>query len=168
VTQDSSSYATTAVLSPSREYRYTLTREWNEARDILNVIGLNPSTADETQDDPTIRRCVGFARRWGFGKLVMTNLFAIRATYPAALYAAAEPVGPENDAYLRETARNVTAIVCAWGAHGELHGRGAAVAKALTQAGVLLNVFGFTQNGQPKHPLYLKAILEPSPWVYVP
>jgi hypothetical protein len=159
-----------AILSPAREYRYTLTREWDEwypGAGTLNIIGLNPSTADETQDDPTIRRCVGFAKRWGFGRLVMTNLFAFRSTYPARLYEIADPVGPENDAYLVQEARAASDVVCAWGAHGEIQGRGSAVARALTVARVRLNVFGFTQNGQPKHPLYLKSIAEPSPWVYV-
>lgn len=167
MTTSSRSYAQSAVLSTDREYRYTLTREWNEARDTLNVIGLNPSTADETQDDPTIRRCVGYAKRWGFGRLVMTNLFALRSTYPARLFEVADPIGPENDTYLLDEARKATAVLCAWGAHGEIHGRGSAVAKRLAIAKVLLNVFAFTQNGQPKHPLYLKSIAEPSRWVYV-
>jgi hypothetical protein len=144
-----------AVLSVSRDYRYTLTREWDQGGGTLNVIGLNPSTADETQDDPTIRRCVGFAKRWRFGRLVMTNLFAFRSTAPARLYEAADPIGPENDTHLLEEARKASEVLCAWGAHGKLHGRGAAVAEALTIAHVRLNVFG------------LKSSAEPSPWINI-
>lgn len=155
-----------AILSPDRVYRYVLTREWDYlGLGTLNVIGLNPSTADETQDDPTIRRCIGYAKRWRFGRLVMTNLFALRSTYPAALYEAPDPVGPENDTHLIEEAGKATEVLCAWGAHGEIQGRGSYVARLLKRG--RLNVFGFTQNGQPKHPLYLRSTAEPNPWVIV-
>ena len=94
------------IFSPCRRYRYTLWRAW----DMFNpgyvmFIGLNPSTADEVQDDPTIRRCIGYAKEWGYGAFCMTNIFAFRATDPRVMKAQADPVGPENDKWLTECAK---------------------------------------------------------------
>lgn len=162
-TDSSSSYAS-AVLSECRTWRYALTREWG-AGDTLNIIGLNPSTADESRDDPTIRRCVGYAQRWAFGRLVMTNLFAFRSTDPEALKAADDPVGPENDTYLVSEAQKAGYVLCAWGAHGGLRSRSWTVKRLLR--GLPLYVFGFTADGEPLHPLYLRRDREPSPWIVV-
>lgn len=94
-----------AHLSACGAYRYALRRTWDPARPAALFVGLNPSTADAERDDPTTRRCVRFARDWGFGGLLVGNLFAYRATRPRDLRAAAEPVGPENDWWLAALAR---------------------------------------------------------------
>ena len=98
-----------AAFSPDRRYRYTLRRQWDDALPYCLFVMLNPSTADATQDDPTIRRCIGFTKAWGFGGLLVGNLFALRSTDPAALYHADDPVGPENDSCLR-TLRDEAAL----------------------------------------------------------
>lgn len=135
-------------------YRYYLWREWDAAAPTVTFVLLNPSTADAEHDDPTLRRCVGFARRWGCGRLELLNLFALRATSPAELRRAADPVGPENDTILR-AARGV--IVVGWGNHGALHGRDREVLGLLGEVLVL----GFTKQGQPRHPLYVRGDWSP-------
>lgn len=144
-----------ATFSLCRTWRYLLTREWDPALPKLNIIGLNPSTADERQDDPTIRRCIGFARTWGYGGLAMTNLFGLRSTDPRVLYAVEDPVGPDNDFYLVDTARRAGLVVAAWGNHGSLHGRSGQVVRLLAEAGIALHCFGRTMTNEPRHPLYL-------------
>lgn len=146
-----------AVFSPCRTWRYTLTRIWHPGRPVMNVIGLNPSTADETRDDPTIRRCTHFAMRDGYGGLVMTNIFAFRATDPSDMKVATDPVGPDNDRHLREQAARAGRVIAAWGAHGRHLGRGDAVAELL--AGFDLHCWRLTKEGHPAHPLYLPARL---------
>lgn len=150
-----------ATCSPCRRYRYTLWRRWaaleREACAYAMFVGLNPSTADETNDDPTVRRCIGFAQAWGFAGLCMTNLFAYRATDPANMLAQADPVGEENDAYLRAMAEKASIVVAAWGVHGAHRGRGAAVGKLLPQ----LHYLKLTKHGHPAHPLYLPKTLRP-------
>ena len=154
---------TAATFSPCRRYRYTLERHWASHLPVLVTIGLNPSTADETSDDPTIRRLLGFARRWSYGGLVMLNLFAFRATDPKVMLAERDPVGPENDeAIMRETARGH--VLCAWGAHGKHRARGVAVTMMLRDAGRDMTHLGMTKGGQPKHPLYLPSATSPQPW----
>lgn len=140
-----------AVLSPCRRYRYQLTRTWDESLATVAFVGLNPSTADATLDDPTVRRCVGFARDWGFGSLVLVNLFALRSTAPAKLYSARDPVGPENNRWLRLAREYAETVVAAWGVHGELHGREREVRRLVPN----LRCLGRTSAGHPRHPLYL-------------
>ena len=120
-----------AVLSPCRLYRYELWRRWDGSRGVVMIIGLNPSTADEAQDDPTVRRCITYARDWGYGGLCLTNLFALRATHPAALKTATDPIGPENDLHLRTRARLADLRVAAWGVNGAHRGRATAVLSSL-------------------------------------
>ena len=151
-----------AEISPCGLYRYTLWRWFGMGDRTVRFIGLNPSTADANQDDPTIRRCADFARRWGFDRLCMVNLFAYRATDPRELPAAAERgvdvIGPENDDWLRRT--DAAALtVAAWGNMGWIHGRDAAVS-----AGRQLHYLRLTALGAPGHPLYLPATLAPQPW----
>lgn len=143
-----------AVFSDCRTWRYALWREWDEIASQMVVIGLNPSTADETEDDPTIRRCLGFARREGLGKLVMLNLYAFRATKPADMLAAVDPIGPQNDAVLRSYASDprTDVVLAAWGNHGAPE-RVAEVASMFP----LLQCLGRNANGSPKHPLYLRS-----------
>lgn len=121
---------------------------------LVAFIGLNPSTADETADDPTIRRCVAFAKRWGYGGLVMLNLFAFRATDPRDMRSAASPVGPENDDHLRAVAAEAALVVAAWGVGGSYFGRDFRVRRLMGDG---LMALGFTKSGQPRHPLYVKA-----------
>lgn len=120
-------------------------------------VGLNPSTADETRDDPTIRRCMAFAKAWGYGGLCMTNLFSFRATDPKDMKAAADPVGPENDAHLLALAEGAGVIIAAWGANGTHKGRDKDVRKLLPT----LYCLAMTKGGHPGHPLYLPKILTP-------
>jgi hypothetical protein len=142
-----------AVFSPDRVYRYTLTRTWDSGPTVA-FIGLNPSTADETVDDPTIRRCIGFAKRWGYGTLVMLNLFAFRATDPRVMRAAGDPIGPENNAYIQAVAAEAGDVVAAWGVHGSYLGRDRAVRDLLFWRPSAL---GLTKDGHPRHPLYVRA-----------
>jgi hypothetical protein len=118
---------------------------------------LNPSTADASRDDPTIRRCVGFAKAWGFGALSVANLFALRSTDPSVLLSAQDPVGPDNDAMILELARKASLVVAAWGAHKVAARRAAAVQSLLPKAVCL----GLTSSGQPRHPLYAPGNAQP-------
>ena len=113
---------------------------------------LNPSTADAERDDPTIRRCMGFARGWGFGGVVVVNLFGLRSPDPAALLAAADPVGPLNDAHVRRACRDAGLVVAAWGAHRSVGKRALEIGPLLGEA----CCFGRTLGGDPRHPLYLR------------
>lgn len=147
------------VFSPCRTYRYTLWREWIGGEGYAMFVGLNPSTADETQDDPTIRRCIAFAKAWGYGGVCMTNLFAYRATLPEVMKATSDPVGPDNDEYLRALAADAGVVVAAWGANGTHKGRDAEVRKLLPE----LHCLALTKDGHPGHPLYLRKTLTPFP-----
>ncbi|HXF23295.1 MAG TPA: DUF1643 domain-containing protein [Gemmatimonadaceae bacterium] len=144
-----------ALFSPDRVYRYVLTRRWDEGRRQLVVIGLNPSTADETVDDPTIRRCIRFAKDQRCSALVMLNLFALRATDPRAIKSHSDPVGPGNDETLRTYCwGDDVIVVAAWGVHGAYMGRSGDVLRLGLPH---LNCWGKTKHGQPRHPLYLRA-----------
>lgn len=157
--------------SPDRVHRYTLWRTWyrtligNPQWRYAAVIGLNPSTADETRDDPTIRRCIDFAKSWDVDALCMLNLFAFRATDPRDMKAAADPVGAENDAWLIRICRGASLVLAAWGVHGEYQGRDRAVRQLLEEAGVVPLALGFTKAGHPRHPLYMPKSAEPRPFV---
>lgn len=145
-----------AVYSGCGRYRHALHRRWG-AGPVLGWVMLNPSTATETQDDPTITRCVGRARALGFGGIAVANLFAFRATSPKGLRLVADPVGPDADFALREALDGAAQVVCAWGNHGALLGRGAQVLGQLRAAGPPLRHLGLTARGQPRHPLYVAA-----------
>lgn len=151
----------TVYFSPCRTWRYSLTRESApQGHGTVAFIGLNPSTADESRDDPTIRRCTGFARGWGFARLEVLNLFAFRSTKPTALLAADDPVGPENDSTIAEVLGAADLVVCAWGAFPN-GGRSAGVLELVTAPHCL----GVTKNGSPRHPLYVRASADPQPWL---
>jgi hypothetical protein len=135
-------------------YRYLLWRRWTDASSVLFVM-LNPSTADARRDDPTIRRCIGFARAWGFGGVEVVNLFAWRATDPRELRRAADPIGPDNDRAIAKAAARNHAIIAAWGVHGALLERDRQVAVLL--AGARVHCLARTGNGAPRHPLYVRA-----------
>lgn len=146
----------TADISPDGIYRYRLTRVWGSLP-TLPFIMLNPSTADSTKDDPTIRRCIGFAKREGFGGIEVCNLYAFRATKPADLWQADDPIGPRNGQVLRDLLtrwNGGSPIVAAWGAHAK-HER---VAWLLDKPGAhRLRCLGITKHGAPRHPLYVKG-----------
>jgi hypothetical protein len=157
----------TAKFSPCGLYRYELRREWKQKGRTMVFVGLNPSTADQNKDDPTIRRILGFADDWGFGTLVMLNVFAFRSTDPKALHLRAasrrEVVGPENDATIARAfeANRKGKLVVGWGAHGLLLERGRRVAEMARAIHGRPQCLGRTESGEPKHPLYLKATTLP-------
>lgn len=153
-----------AAFDASGRYRYALTRRWAPGGAQVTFVLLNPSTADATRDDPTIRRCMGFARAWDHTALEVVNLFAWRATRPAELRRAPAPVGEENDTYLLRAVRRAARVVLAWGIHGALAGRDAAVCELLRRAGVQAECLGVTQAGQPRHVLYLPRDAQPLPF----
>jgi hypothetical protein len=142
-----------AYLSEDRRYRYALWRIWNESLSYAMFIGLNPSTADEENDDATITRCIGFAKSWGYGGFAMANLFAYRSTDPTQLQMVENPVGPENNDWLVKLAKSAGVVVAAWGNSGSLFGRSQAVAALLPEM-MCLKVNG---TGEPAHPLYQPA-----------
>jgi len=125
------------------------------------IIGLNPSTADETLDDPTIHRCINFAKNWGYAGLAMTNLFAFRATDPDVMKSANEPIGADNNAVLLGLAKVAGIVVAAWGNDGVFMGRDKQIKAMLPD----LHYLKLNKTGQPAHPLYLKADLLPRLWI---
>ncbi len=153
-----------AMFSDDRVYRYTLWRRWVGWRQpdakLCVFIGLNPSTADEREDDPTIRRCINYAKAWGYDGLVMLNLFAFRATDPVVLKAAPDPVGPENDRVIYQVCQEAPRIVACWGDHGVYKSRDVMVPFLLRDTLRKLYCFGRTRSRQPRHPLYLRKTRE--------
>ncbi|MCO8143867.1 DUF1643 domain-containing protein [Rhodovulum tesquicola] len=156
--------ASEAVYSPCETYRYLLTRIWDPAGPKALFVMLNPSTATELQNDPTVERCERRARALGFGAFRVTNIFAFRATDPRVMRAAADPIGPANDAAIRDSAPWADRIVCAWGSHGAHLDRGRAVERLLRATGRPLFHLGLTRDGQPKHPLYIGYAQQPELW----
>lgn len=147
-------------------YRYLLSRDWGAGGRLVYIL-LNPSTATEERNDPTIERCERRARALGFGSFAVANLFAYRATDPRDLKQADAPVGPDNDAQLLAVAKSAGRILCGWGVHGSHHGRGAEVAQLLQGAGLPLWHLGLTKAGFPRHPLYVGYVQRLQPWVEV-
>lgn len=152
-----------AIFSGCGEYRYQLWRIWDDSKPKVMFIMLNPSTADSEQDDPTIRRCIGFARSWGYGGFYVANLFAYRATDPWELVEVNNPCGDKNRWHIRQMLDKVDKVVCAWG--------NKPVLKKILKADVELELIDFAagklyaidlaKDGTPKHPLYLKGDLKP-------
>lgn len=151
-----------ALISPTGTHRYLLTRSWAMREPHTCFIMLNPSTADASVDDPTIRRCMGFARAWGSGSIAVVNLFAFRATNPKALRQERDPIGHENNMHIQLAVEDAERIVLAWGAQGDLYDRDLEVLDLLKS--YQLYTLGVTKAGHPKHPLYLKRDAELSPW----
>jgi hypothetical protein len=147
-----------AIFSPCELYRYLLERTWNLDAPKLTFVLLNPSTADEKILDPTIEQCLRRARLGGFGRLRIVNLFAFRATKPADMLAAADPVGPANDDTLRQSIAEPhpdDRLVCAWGNHGNHQDRAARVLQQLRDGGHELHHLMLNKGGAPRHPLYV-------------
>lgn len=155
-----------AIYSDCERYRYLLEIVWNPGGNLLQVIGLNPSTATEKQDDPTVTRCRNYAARWGYGGLLMTNLFGFRATNPEVMKSFGEPVGGDNFKTVLDQADRAGKILVAWGNHGTHKGMSKAMTRLL-ETDHADKVFCLQINektGEPKHPLYCRADLEPVPF----
>lgn len=157
-----------ADISPCGQYRYSLHREWRqwpERPRWVTFVMLNPSTADAELDDPTIRRCLGFARALGGTGLAVVNLYAFRATQPADLWRTTDPVGPRNDAtlttFLDMARRYDFPIIAAWGANA----RPDRVEQVMALRGAdRFTALGTTKAGAPRHPLYLPKTASPERW----
>jgi hypothetical protein len=149
-----------AVISDCGAYRYLLRRRWDVKRPALLFCMLNPSIADAERNDPTIRRCLGFARAWEYGGLEVVNLYAYRATQPAELFRAADPVGPDNDRHIAEAVARAGRVIVGWGNHGRNAERLASVLPLLNEA----YCFDITSAGQPRHPLYVRSDAVPVRW----
>lgn len=154
-----------AIITACGVYRYQLTRVWNSDLRPAAFIMLNPSTADAENDDPTIRRCIGFAKAWGCGGLTVVNLFAYRSTDPKAMRGVRDPVGPLNDTYIRAAAEHCHPVVAAWGTHGTLRQRATEVKMILLRTGVSIVSLGVTKDGHPKHPLYVAGKTTPATFI---
>lgn len=154
---------TSAVISEDGLYRYELIRRWGTGP-LLEWIMLNPSTADGTHDDATIRRCIAFAKAWGYAGIVVHNLYAYRATKPDVLAQVADPIGPENADYLSNRIGAMTVV--AWGANpavvGWFNGYPYDITKSIKRSA--LYCLGVTASGQPRHPLYIKSSQAPISW----
>ena len=170
-----------AEFDDARIYRYSLWRNWDEppvppgvppellalVRPHVLFIMLNPSTADERSDDPTIRRCMDFAARWGYGALSVGNLYAFRAARPSVLRSVADPVGPDNDAVLRRLVARAARVVVAWGARASDERAARVLEAIMAEKGARPQCLGVTRRGMPRHPLYVRrdaSLVEYSPW----
>ena len=147
-----------AILSADRKYRYILSRTWDETKPTVLFIGLNPSTADEEIDDPTIRKCINYAKSWGYGKILMPNLFAFRSTDPNNLKHELDPVGSENNTYILKSASKADLVIACWGNPGRLFNRDKEVISLIPN----LHCLKRNKNGTPHHPLYLSKDIKPS------
>ena len=152
-----------ALYSPCAAYRYRLDRTWSDAPPVAWIM-LNPSTATELANDPTIARCEARARADGHGGLRIVNLFALRATRPADLKRHADPIGPGNDAQLLAACDGAARIVAGWGVHGVHLDRAQRVRRLLRETGLPIHTLGLTQGGHPRHPLYVAYATQPEPW----
>ena len=151
-----------AHFSADRKYRYLLGRRIGASDRSLLFIMLNPGTADESHNDPTIRRCIGFAQRWNFGVMEVTNLFAFRTPYVVELRAAREPIGPDNDDWIRRALVAADKVILAWGNHGTYLERSSKVTRMVSDV-VQPYQLGVNKTGEPTHPLYLPATTVPTP-----
>ncbi|PIB22833.1 hypothetical protein BFP76_09890 [Amylibacter kogurei] len=153
-----------AIYSDCEQYRYALTRVWDDTGKRALFVMLNPSTATEVQNDPTVERCERRARALGFGAFRVTNIFAYRATDPRDMRAQSDPVGKENDTAIMDGAAWADTVICAWGTHGEHMGRGAFVERLLRDQSKPLTHLGLSKAGHPKHPLYISYAKELENW----
>lgn len=154
-----SAMKTSAIISSCKQYRYELRRLWDESKPLVLFICLNPSTADETSEDNTSRVCINYAIRWGFGGLLIGNLFAYRSTDQSALHNVKDPIGPDNDHWLRKMQEEAGLVVCAWSDTGALNNRDKAVLQYLKNPHCLKKL----KSGRPGHPLYKNRDITPVP-----
>jgi len=154
-----------AIFDASERYRYQLWRGLEAGRGRVLFVMLNPNTADEQLDDPTIKRCRGFARDWGFARLDVVNLFALRTRHPSVLVRRRAPVGPLNDTFIRDCAWAADLVIAAWGNHGSHRGRDGQVLTLLRGLHVPIYCLKTNNSGQPRHPLYVRSSASPGPFV---
>jgi len=150
-----------ARFSACRRWRYLLWRCWDASKPVANFLMLNPSTADEVQLDPSCTRARNYAERWGYGAVIITNIFAWRSTDPAQLRVVQNPVGRGNDRAILEAAKAAKLVVCAWGNHGEHLGRANTIVDLLAKNRIRLHALRVNGGGHPAHPLYLPGTLAP-------
>lgn len=148
---------TDASFSKCRKYRYALWRIWDDSKPYAMFIGLNPSTANETQNDPTITRCINYSKSWGYGGLCMVNLFAFRATKPSVMMASKAPIGSDNDVWIKKLSNEAGVIVAAWGNDGFYMNRSKKIMEMIPN----LMCLKINQTGEPVHPLYQPAAATP-------
>lgn len=152
-----------AVFSEDRKYRYALSRVWDNRGKILVFCMLNPSTADEIVNDPTIERCQRRAKQMGFGALVVVNIFALRSTDPKALYEEEDPYGPENMRIVLEMSKTADMVICGWGKHGALNNHGKFMLMRMRNHGIKPHALKINKDGSPAHPLYIGYDVKPIP-----
>ena len=152
-----------AIFSDCKKYRYALFRIWDKERGKIAFIGLNPSTADEIKNDSTVSTCIRHAKSWGFGGMIMLNIFAYRATDPKKMKSADNPIGTKNDQAIKKYTglREVSKVICAWGNDGAYLNRGREVCEAIIERRVVTYAFKVNQSGEPHHPLYLPKDIVP-------
>ena len=150
-------HKSSAIFSKDRVYRYVLIREWDSRKPSLMFIGLNPSTADEEKDDPTIRRIMGFAKKGGYEKIYVTNIFAFGATYPKDLFSNKNPVGFDNDLWIKNISKEVEKVILAYGNLGKKFDRPNEILK-LIESPYCIKI---SKTGYPMHPLYLEYTNKP-------
>jgi hypothetical protein len=156
---------TTARFSECGQYRYRLTRVWDQNLPMVNWLMMNPSIANEERDDPTVAKCQRYARRWGKGGIIVTNCFALISTDPKALRTHESPIGPMNNSQLLSAAMESSLVICAWGNPSSFMDRGQYVYNMLINQNVELHCLKINKNGESCHPLYLKEELDPIPYV---
>ena len=153
----------TAEFSPCERYRYTLSRTWDASKGTVVFVGLNPSTATHLIDDPTILRCINFAKSWGYGRYVMLNMYGFRSTDPRGLATVADSNGPDNDRWISTEVAKAAKVVVAWGSHKSTHARALHVLSMIPEPYCL----GTTKGGSPRHPLYVVGSTEPVPFSWL-
>lgn len=146
-----------AIISEDEKYRYMLSRIWDKNKPTVTIIGLNPSTADANNDDPTLKRCIEFARSWDYGGIYMLNLFAYRATQPSDMKKVNDPIGQENDMFIKAYTKRSDKVICAWGNDGCFLNRASNVINSIPNKYYLK----LNKSGEPAHPLYLSSKLTP-------
>ncbi len=150
------------VIDKTGFYRYSLWREWDIDKSKIVFIMLNPSKADASMDDPTLRRCISFAKSWDYGSLIVVNLFAYRSSSPLELRQVDDPVGKQNDRYLKKAIKLADRVVVAWGNNGKLMQRDRLVLELLSKLNIQPHCLGITKSGYPHHPLYVLWSKQPS------
>lgn len=153
-----------AFFSEDKQYRYHLTRHWDKDKPAAVFCMLNPSTADDVRNDPTIKRCQERAMLWGCGSLIVVNAFALRSTDPKALYKHNDPIGPRNSEVIFEAVKNAKYVICGWGKHGKYAKRDRQVLAIIKAAGAIPMALKVNKDGSPSHPLYIGYNVEPKPF----
>ncbi|WP_038015682.1 DUF1643 domain-containing protein [Synechococcus sp. PCC 7335] len=151
----------TAIFDQTGQYRYCLGRRWQSGGSSVAFVMLNPSQADASRDDPTLRACMQFAQRWEYAALDVVNLFGYRTPHPTKLKQVDDPIGDQNDRYLRQAVEAAERVVLAWGNWGCLSGRDRAILSLLAPYREKLTYLQLNRSGQPRHPLYIKRSVLP-------